>query len=54
MVAFITSRYTMDRANDSTRRLLSKSADLVGAIRLPGGKKGAFASNAGTDVVSRH
>lgn len=52
MVAFITSRYTMDRVDDGTRSLLSKSADLVGAIRLPGGKKGAFSGNAGTEVTT--
>ena len=52
VVAFITSRYTMDKLDPSVRRLLSKSSDLVGAIRLPGGKKGAFAGNAGTDVTT--
>ena len=52
VVAFITSRYTMDRMDPGTRRLLSNSADLVGAIRLPGGGKGAFASNAGTAVTT--
>ena len=52
VVAFVTSRYSMDRVDPSTRRLLSKSADLVGAIRLPGGNKGAFAGNAGTAVTT--
>ncbi len=52
VVAFITSRYTMDRADPTTRRLLSRNADLVGAIRLPGGRKGAFAGNAGTEVTT--
>jgi N12 class adenine-specific DNA methylase len=52
VVAFITSRYTMDKVDDSVRRTLARSADLIGAIRLPGGKKGAFASNAGTEVTT--
>ena len=52
VVAFITSRFTMDRVDPGTRRLLAKSADLVGAIRLPGGRKGAFAGNAGTEVTT--
>jgi hypothetical protein len=52
VVAFITSRYTMDRVDPETRRLLGQSADLVGAIRLPGGRKGAFAGNAGTEVTT--
>ncbi|OYV61790.1 MAG: hypothetical protein B7Z71_03895 [Acidocella sp. 21-58-7] len=52
MVAFVTSRFTMDKLDPAVRRLLSKSADLVGAIRLPGGNKGAFAGNAGTAVTT--
>lgn len=52
VVAFITSRYSMDRVDSATRRLLAKNADLVGAIRLPGGNKGAFAGNAGTAVTT--
>jgi N12 class adenine-specific DNA methylase len=52
IVAFVTSRYTMDRVDDGTRRQLAKTADLVGAIRLPGGDKGAFAKNAGTEVTT--
>ena len=52
MVSFITSRYTMDSGADTFRRMLGKSADLVGAIRLPGGRKGAFAGNAGTEVTT--
>ncbi len=52
VVAFITSRYTMDRVDSGTRNLLGKTADLVGAIRLPGGRKGAFAGNAGTEVTT--
>jgi len=52
VVAFVTSRYSMDRVDANTRRLLGKTADLVGAIRLPGGNKGAFAGNAGTQVTT--
>ena len=52
VVSFITSRYTMDRMDAGTRRLLANTADLVGAIRLPGGNKGAFAANAGTEVTT--
>lgn len=52
LVAFITSRYTLDRSDDSTRRMLAKKGDFIGAIRLPGGKAGAFASNAGAEVTT--
>lgn len=52
VVAFITSRYSMDRMDAGTRRLLAKTSDLIGAIRLPGGSKGAFAGNAGTEVTT--
>lgn len=52
VVAFITSRYSMDRIDPATRRMLANTSDLVGAIRLPGGDKGAFASNAGTQVTT--
>jgi len=52
LVAFITSSGTMDKTNDSARRLIADRADLVGAIRLPGGRSGAFAGNAGTDVTT--
>jgi N12 class adenine-specific DNA methylase len=52
VVAFVTSRFTMDKLDGSMRRELAKSADLVGAIRLPGGDKGAFAGNAGTAVTT--
>lgn len=49
LVAFITSRYTMDSKDGSFREYLAQQADLVAAFRLPGT---AFAANAGTDVVS--
>ena len=49
VVAFVTSRYTMDAQNPSVRRYLAQKADLLGAIRLP---NTAFKANAGTEVVS--
>jgi N12 class adenine-specific DNA methylase/GNAT superfamily N-acetyltransferase/predicted kinase len=52
IVAFITSSGTMDKKNAAARREMAKRADLVGAIRLPGGSQGAFKGNAGTDVTT--
>ena len=49
VVAFVTSRYTMDAKDPAVRRYLAQRADLLGAIRLP---NNAFRANAGTDVVS--
>ena len=49
VVAFVTSRYTMDAKDSTVRRYLAQRADLLGAIRLP---NNAFRANAGTDVVS--
>ena len=49
VVAFVTSRYTMDSQNHSVRKHLAQRADLLGAIRLP---NTAFKANAGTEVVS--
>ena len=49
LVAFVTSRYTMDAKDPTVRRYLSQRAELLGAIRLP---NNAFQVNAGTDVVS--
>ena len=49
LVAFITSRYTMDKADPYVRKMLAKQGDLVGAIRLP---NSAFAGNAGTKVTT--
>ena len=49
LVAFVTSRYTMDAKDPTVRRYLSQRAELLGAIRLP---NNAFQANAGTDVVS--
>ena len=45
----ITSRYTMDKENDTIRRHLAEHADLLGAIRLP---NTAFKGNAGTEVTT--
>ena len=49
IVAFITSRYTLDAKDESVRRYLAERGELLGAIRLP---NNAFRANAGTDVVS--
>ena len=49
IVAFVTSRYTMDAKDPTVRKYLAQRADLLGAIRLP---NNAFKANAGTDVVS--
>ena len=49
VMAVITSKGTMDKANDSVRRYLAERAELLGAIRLP---NNAFKQNAGTEVVS--
>lgn len=52
IVAFVTSAGTLDKHDESTRQMLADKADLIGAIRLPGGKNGAFHDNAGTDVTT--
>jgi len=52
VVAFITSRYTLDKVRDAVRRDMEKRGTFLGAIRLPGGNQGAFKSNAGTDVTT--
>ena len=49
IVAFITSKGTMDKENSSVRKYLAQRADLIGAIRLP---NNAFKRNAGTEVTS--
>ena len=49
VVAFVTSRYTMDAKDPAVRKYLAQRAELLGAIRLP---NTAFKANAGTDVVS--
>ena len=49
IIAFATSRYTMDSKDSTARKHMAERADLLGAIRLP---NNAFKANAGTDVVS--
>ena len=49
VVAFVTSRYTMDSKDSTARKHIAERADLLGAIRLP---NNAFKANAGTEVVS--
>jgi len=49
IIAFVTSRYTMDSKDSTARKHMAERADLLGAIRLP---NNAFKANAGTDVVS--
>ena len=49
VVAFVTSRYTMDAKDSAARKYIAQRAELLGAIRLP---NNAFKANAGTDVVS--
>ena len=49
VVAFVTSRYTMDAKDSAVRRYLAQRAELLGAIRLP---NDAFKKNAGAEVVS--
>ena len=48
-MALITSRYTMDKQDDTIRKHLAEHADLLGAIRLP---NTAFKGNAGTEVTT--
>ena len=49
VIAFITSKGTMDKENSAVRKYLAQRADLIGAIRLP---NNAFKANAGTEVTS--
>ena len=49
VIAFVTSRYTMDSKDSTARKHMAERADLLGAVRLP---NNAFRANAGTDVVS--
>ena len=48
VIAFVTSRYTMDKQSPEVRKYIAQRAELLGAIRLPN----AFKANAGTEVVS--
>ena len=49
VIAFVTSRYTMDQQSPEVRQYIAQRAELLGAIRLP---NNAFRANAGTEVVS--
>lgn len=52
IVAFITSSYSLDKTRDAARKEMESRGTFIGAIRLPGGNKGAFKANAGTDVTT--
>ena len=52
IMAFVTSAGTLDKRDESVRQMLADKADFIGAIRLPGGKNGAFKENAGTEVTT--
>lgn len=52
IMAFVTSAGTLDKRDETTRQMLADKADFIGAIRLPGGKNGAFKYNAGTEVTT--
>ena len=49
VIAFVTSRYTMDKQSPEVRKYIAERAELLGAIRLP---NNAFKANAGTEVTS--
>ena len=49
IIAFVTSKGTLDKENPSVRRYIAQRADLLGAIRLP---NNTFSKNAGTEVTS--
>ncbi|MBQ7921085.1 MAG: hypothetical protein IJ325_00705 [Clostridia bacterium] len=49
VIAFVTSRYTMDKQSPEVRKYIAERADLLGAIRLP---NNAFKTNAGTEVTT--
>ena len=49
VIAFITSRGTLDKEDESVRKYISQRAELIGAIRLP---NNTFKKNAGTEVTS--
>ena len=52
IMAFVTSAGTLDKRDETTRQMLADKADFIGAIRLPGGKNGAFKDNAVTEVTT--
>jgi adenine-specific DNA methylase len=49
VIAFVTSRYTMDKKSPEVRRYIAQRAELLGAVRLP---SDAFKANAGTEVTT--
>ena len=52
IMMFVTSAGTMNKQNAKAREYLADRADFVGAVRLPGGRHGAFAKNANTEVTT--
>ncbi|MBR1700594.1 MAG: DEAD/DEAH box helicase family protein [Lachnospiraceae bacterium] len=52
VIAFVTSKGTMDKEDPKVRKYIAQRAELLGAVRLPGGKDGAFKDNAGTEVTT--
>lgn len=52
IVAFVTSTGTLDKENPKIREYIAQRAEFLGAVRLPGGRDGAFKANAGTEVDS--
>lgn len=52
VIAFVTSKGTMDKEDPKVRKYIAQRAEFLGAVRLPGGKDGAFKENAGTEVTS--
>lgn len=52
IAAFITSSGTLDKFNNSARIDIANRAELIGAIKLPGGKNGAFKAIAGTEATT--
>ena len=52
VLMFVTSAGTMNKQNKNARAYISERADLIGAIRLPGGEKGAFSQSSNTQVTT--
>lgn len=52
VIAFVTSKGTLDKEDPKVRKYIAQRAEFLGAVRLPGGKDGAFKDNAGTEVTS--
>lgn len=52
IVAFVTSAGMLDKRDESTRQMFADKADFIGAVRLPGGKNGAFKDYAGTEATT--